>query len=146
MFGWQLWVILALVLFVLEIFTPGFFVMSIGLGALVSAFAAALGFGIVMQLLLLAGGSLASVFLLRPLLLRQTLDGKKTGVDALVSKEGLVTEPISNLRNAGRIRIGGESWKARSTDGTRIGKERVVVVDRIDGATAYVHAKEEGQS
>lgn len=142
MVGWQIWVIVALVLFVLEIFTPGFYVMSVGIGALVSAFGSALGFGFVMQLLLLAAGSLASVFLLRPLLLRQNLDGKKSGVDALVGKEALVTEQISNLHDTGRVRIGSESWKARSSAGTEIASGAVVVVDEIRGATASVHEKE----
>ena len=37
MSDWQIWLVLALLLFVAEMFAPGFWLISVGLGALVAA-------------------------------------------------------------------------------------------------------------
>lgn len=146
MVAWQIWIVLALVLFVLELFTPGFYVMSVGLGCFVSALGAALHLSFVLQVVLLAAGSLASIFLLRPLLLRFKGDGKKSGVEALVGREALVIESIDNASNQGRIKVGGENWKARSADGLPIEKGSIVVIEHISGVTASVKTKENRKS
>jgi membrane protein implicated in regulation of membrane protease activity len=142
MVGWQIWIIIALVLFVLELFTPGFYVMSVGLGCFLSAFASALSLGFVAQLIVLSAGSLASIFLLRPVLLRFQGDGKKSGVEALIGCEAIVVESICKAKNQGRIQVGGENWKARSTDGKDIDKGTVVLIQEIKGVTALVLIKE----
>ncbi|WP_320130168.1 NfeD family protein [uncultured Sphaerochaeta sp.] len=139
---WQIWVVVALVLFVLELFTPGFYLMSVGLGCLLSALGAALDLTTVFQILLLAFGSLASILLLRPLLLSYRGDGKKSGVEALVGREAIVIEPIHNVANEGRIKVGGENWKARTLDGTDLETGKVVIIKSISGVTATVLKKE----
>jgi membrane protein implicated in regulation of membrane protease activity len=66
----------------------------------------------------------------------------RTGVAALIGREAVVLAPCD--RDAGRVRIGGEEWSARSYDpdlhipaGTRVD------VFAIEGATALVHPQEE---
>jgi membrane protein implicated in regulation of membrane protease activity len=142
MVGWQIWIIIALILFVLELFTPGFYVMSIGLGCFLSALASALNLSIVTQLIFLSAGSLLSIFLLRPVLLRFQGDGKKSGVEALIGREAIVLESICKAKNRGRIQVGGENWKARSTDGNDIEKGTLVLIKDIKGVTASVKTKE----
>jgi membrane protein implicated in regulation of membrane protease activity len=146
MVTWQIWIIVALVLFVLELFTPGFYVMSVGLGCFISALGSALGLSFAVQLILLAAGSIASIFLLRPLLLQYKGDGKKSGIEALVGRDAVVIESIDNALNEGRIKVGGENWKAQSSDGKPIKKGTIVYIEHISGVTASVKTKENRKS
>ncbi|AEV27969.1 membrane protein implicated in regulation of membrane protease activity [Sphaerochaeta pleomorpha str. Grapes] len=146
MVAWQIWIVVGLVLFILELFTPGFYIMSVGLGCFVSALGSALHLSFILQVVLLAAGSLASIFLLRPLLLRYKGDGKKSGVDALVGREALVIESIDNASNEGRIKVGGENWKARSVEDQHIEKGTIVIIEHISGVTASVKTKESEKS
>jgi membrane protein implicated in regulation of membrane protease activity len=143
---WQIWIVAGIALFIWEIFTPGFFVASIGIGAFVASICAALGFSFTLQIIALAVGLTLSMILIRPLLYKK---GKKsgmaqlTGVDALIGKDASVLQQIENTCSLGRVRIGGEDWKAMSSNGEVIAKDTLVTVDRIVGATAYVSIKEE---
>jgi membrane protein implicated in regulation of membrane protease activity len=66
--AWLIWALAAVLLAVGEIVTPGlFFLGPVALAAVVAGVAAAVGFGVVVQLVLFIAGSIASVGLLRPI-------------------------------------------------------------------------------
>lgn len=131
---YQIWLIAAIVLVILEIFTAGFGIICFAIGALFSALTSYLGGSMVWQLVVFAAASMLSFFFLRPVIIK-ILDRKskdiKTNADALVGRVGIVSETIDANQNTGRVAIDGDDWKAVSADGVVINKgQRVEVVSR----------------
>ena len=79
---WQLWLLGALMLFALEIFTPGFILACFGVGALVAVPVTLLHGSWLVQVIAFCAGSLLALWLLQPLMCKwfATHDAK-TGMD-----------------------------------------------------------------
>ncbi|WP_418956283.1 NfeD family protein [Streptomyces tritici] len=108
-------------------------------GAVAGAITAALGFGVVAQVLVFVVVSVALLAVVRPIAARHR-DGRPqlaTGVDALKGRQAVVLERVDG--NGGRIKLAGEIWSARALDGGQSFEpgQQVDVVE-IDGATAVV--------
>ncbi len=139
--SWHYWIIVGILLIITEIFTPGFLFASFGLGAFGSGLTAYLGFGFKYQLLAFSAVTMFIFFGIRPIYKKffsRFDDQRKTGIEALLGKDAIVTEPIVNSDNGGRIQIGGENWKAMSENNEDIEAKETVIITRIEGATAYV--------
>ena len=67
---WHIWVIIALIFGILEIFTPSFIAFSIAIGCLFSAVAAGLDTSIKIQLLAFSIGTAIAFFGVRPFMMR----------------------------------------------------------------------------
>ena len=139
--AWLIWALIAVALAVGEILTPGmFFLGPVALAAVVAGVAAAVGLGVVVQLLLFIAGSLASLLLLRPVARRHLRmpAAIRTGAAALEGAKAVVVQRVD--ANGGRVRIGGEEWSARAymEDQVLEPGARVEVV-KIEGATALVY-------
>lgn len=132
---YQIWLIAAIVLVIIELLTAGFGVICFAVGALFSALAAFLGMdSLVWQLLIFAVASVLCFIFLRPVVLR-FLDKKskdvKTNADALIGKTAIVSETIDSSVNQGRVAVDGDDWKAVSADGSVINKgEKVEIISR----------------
>lgn len=132
---YQIWLIAAIVLVIIELLTAGFGVICFAVGALFSALAAFLGMdSLVWQLLIFAVASVLCFIFLRPVVLR-FLDKKskdvKTNADALIGKTAMVSETIDSSANQGRVAVDGDDWKAVSADGSVINKgEKVEIISR----------------
>ena len=137
---WAIWIVVAVALAAGEIFTLGFFLGPVALAAGLAALIAAVGGGLVFQLVAFIAGSLASLFLLRPIAVRhlRTPRALRTGTAALVGARGTVLERVDDL--GGRVKIGGEVWTARAMfEGHVIEPGTRVEVGKIEGATALVY-------
>jgi membrane protein implicated in regulation of membrane protease activity len=138
--AWLVWVVVAVVLGIGEVLTPGlFFLGPVALAAAAAAVASALGAGTVGSVLVFLVGALLSLALLRPIARRHMHMPvlSRTGTDALVGRQALVTRRVDGV--GGRVRIGGEEWSARSyLDGEVYAEGSTVDVIRIEGATALV--------
>lgn len=137
---WVLWVILAAVLAVGEVLTLGFLLGLFALAAVLAGIVAAIGGGLVIQLVVFIAASLASVALIRPVAKRhlRTPARLRTGTAALVGAKGVVTERVDDL--SGQVKIGGEVWSARAfMEGQVIEPGARVEVAKIEGATALVY-------
>ena len=139
--AWLIWALAAVVLTVGEILTPGmFFLGPVALAAVVAGVAAAVGLGLVAQLLLFIAGSLATLLFLRPIARRHLRmpAAIRTGAAALEGAKAVVVQRVD--ANGGRVRIGGEEWSARAymEDQVLEPGARVEVV-KIEGATALVY-------
>jgi membrane protein implicated in regulation of membrane protease activity len=141
---WWIWMILAAICIVGEIFTAGFFLLWFGIGALVAGLLAILGLGAGWQwaAFVVVSGVLFAVS--RRFAERFT---KKQppgiGADRFIGKRGLVLEEIDNAKNTGRVRIDKEEWRADSdTDGVIAVGGRVEVT-RLDGTHMVVKPVEE---
>lgn len=139
--AWLLWCIVAVLLTIGEIFTPGlFFLGPVALAAVASAIAAALGAGWLVDLVVFVAGAAASLALLRPIArrhLRMPLS-MRTGAAALVGATAVVVERVD--AHGGRVKIGGEVWSARTLDESQVLEPGTdVQVAEISGATAVVY-------
>lgn len=56
-----------------------------------------------------------------------------TNADALIGKEGIVTEAVDNINALGEVKINGQRWSARSIDGEIIEVESKVKILSIEG-------------
>jgi membrane protein implicated in regulation of membrane protease activity len=139
--AWVVWAIAALLLAVGEIFTPGLFVLGpVALAAVAAAFVSLAGPPVWLQIIVFAGGSAASVLLLRPIArahLRMP-PALRTGTAALQGARAVVLQRVD--RDGGRVRIGGEEWSARAYMPDQVFEPGASVeVVKIEGATALVY-------
>ena len=139
--AWAVWVLVAVGLAVGEILTLDFWLGSIALAAALTALVAGVGLGAPVQLAVFIAGSLASVFLLRPIArahLVRSPPAIRTGTAALVGARAVVVERVDDER--GQVRIGGEIWSARAyMDDQVLEPGTRVEVAEIEGATALVY-------
>lgn len=129
--NWHWWMYAAILMFIIEVFTPGFIVACLGLGASAAALSAYLGFDFDVQLITFAVTTLLSLFIIRPLLYKKgaQTDLIKTNTEALINRKGLVTETIDNNTNTGRVSIDGDIWRAKSYTNEKIEvNEKVEVI------------------
>jgi len=137
---WVVWVILAAALAIGEVLTLGFLLGLLALAAVVAGVVAAVGGGVVLQLIVFIVASLASLLLIRPIAKQhlRTPASIRTGTAALVGTKALVTERVDDL--GGQVKIGGEIWSARAfMEGQVIEPGARVEVAKIEGATALVY-------
>ena len=139
--GWVIWAIVALVLAVGEIFTPGmFFLGPVALAAVAAGIVDVLGGGAVLQLIVFIAGAIASVLLIRPIAKSHlhVPAPLRTGTAALTGANALVLQRVD--ADGGLVRIGGEEWSARAyMDGQSYEPGARVEVVKIEGATALVY-------
>ena len=96
-----------------------------------------------LQILVFFVVSIVTLASLRPILRKYfTPKLHKTNVDAVVGASGKVVEAIDNIQSAGRVKIGGMEWAARSSDGEAIPVGTIVAVDRIEGVKVFVSKQE----
>jgi membrane protein implicated in regulation of membrane protease activity len=139
------WIVVAVVLGVAEIFTLTAALGLLAVAALTAAGVAALGFGIFAQLAVFAVVSVAGLVGVRPLVQRHMRPRygpqHRFGVAALVGRQARVVQEVTG--HAGRVRIGGEEWSARAYDETLVIPAGTTVdVIEIEGATALVYPRE----
>ncbi|MGW0858691.1 NfeD family protein [Streptomyces sp. NPDC002690] len=137
--AWVWWLIAAVGLGIPLVLTamPEFGMFAVG--AVAGAVVAALGGGIVAQVLVFVVVSVALVAVVRVVAARHRGDGPQfsSGIDALKGRRAVVLEHVDG--RGGRIKLAGEVWSARALDETQSFEpgQQVDVVD-IDGATAVV--------
>lgn len=138
--AWMIWAVVAVVLVIIEIFTPSFFFVCLAAGALVGSVAAAFRLDLAWQLVLFAVGSTAAFLFVRPVMMKYFLkkDRLATGVDALVGRVARVSEAIDPEAGYGRVAIDGDDWRAVDVAGQPSAVGESVEVVRVDSATVYV--------
>ncbi|MBT1001762.1 NfeD family protein [Paenarthrobacter sp. DKR-5] len=136
--GWALWLAVFLVLAVVEMLTLDLFFIMMSGGALAALVAYFLGTPLWLQIVVFCVVALLMILFVRPLGLRHLRKGppeQRTNVDRLLGQPAVVLEDVSEA--GGLVKIGGDTWTARSRGeifpaGTR------VAVSEISGATAIV--------
>lgn len=136
---WHIWIIVALVLVIVEIFTSGFAVICLAVGAVGGSIAAACDCSFKIQLLAFAIASFIALLLVRPLLLRffPKEEKVKTNANAMVGRRGVVCNAIEGVEG-GRVMIDGVDWKARSANGEDIAQGEKVEIIEIDSIVLIV--------
>jgi membrane protein implicated in regulation of membrane protease activity len=138
---WVFWASLAVILFILEIFIPGFWIATFGFGAIASAVVSLFTDSLHVMLIVFSLATAAAFFLLRPFMIKyfyKNSDKIETNINALRGRKVIVIETIDNIRSKGRVKIGGELWRARTEHDEIIEKDETVEIIKVDGAKVFV--------
>jgi membrane protein implicated in regulation of membrane protease activity len=138
---WQIWLIVAVIFFIVEIFSSTFVFLCFSLGCIVSSIFAYFGVGTGVQFLVFSIITFISFFTVRPLMLKYAYrksDKVKTNADALVGCKGRVTEIINIEKNTGRVYVNGDDWKAESEDGEIIQQDEQIEVKEVNSTILIV--------
>ena len=141
---WWIWMIIAALFIIGEIFTAGFFLFCFGIGAAVAGVLALLGVGFGWQLgafVVVSGILFVSSRRLAERFSKKQPPG--IGADRFIGKRGIVLEGIDNSLNTGRVRLDKEEWRADSETGSIIPEGKMVEVVRLDGTHLVVKVIEE---
>ena len=138
---WLYWIIAALILFIVELFTAGFAVICLSIGAGGAAIAAACDASLEMQFLTFAIVTIIALAGVRPLLKRVFYKGGEkvaTNASAMIGKRGVVCEEVDGDLEGGRVMIEGVDWRAITADGETLTKGTKVKVVAIDSVVLTV--------
>jgi membrane protein implicated in regulation of membrane protease activity len=140
-----IWIIVAAILGIAEIFTLTAALGLLAVAALAAAAVDALGGGTSLQFVVFAVVAVAGLVVVRPLVKRQLRPQlgpqHRFGTAALVGRQARVVQEVTG--HAGRVRIGGEEWSARAYDESLVIPAGTTVdVIQIEGATALVYPRE----
>ena len=134
------WVGLAVFLFVGEMFTAGFFMLPLGVGAAAAAALHLFGVALAWQWAAFLLVSAVAFVLLRGFADRMTHEPTtKMGADRLLGKTGVVIEDLTPDSAVGRVRIEREEWRADATDDRIIPSGTRVKVEGIEGTHLVVN-------
>ncbi|MDH4117445.1 MAG: NfeD family protein [Acidimicrobiia bacterium] len=131
------WTILAVVAAIAEIFTAGFFLLPIAIGAVGAAILAWFGVDPIAQWLVFFGVSAIAFAYLRRFAHHQDDDLPRVGANRWAGAHGVVTVDIVPISGTGMIRVEGEEWRATS-DGGDIAAGTRVVVNEVRGSKMVV--------
>jgi membrane protein implicated in regulation of membrane protease activity len=143
--AWIIWLIIAAIFVVAEVFTTGFFLLWFGVGALAAAIIAMLGvsslvaqtlvFLIVSVALVIASRTIFERFFNRPADRSQLM----SGIETIIGQIGTVVESSRGSLNEGAVSVYGSIWTAFPAEGERPLREGdSVAVERIEGNAVYV--------
>jgi len=134
------WLLLAVIFFVGEAVTVGFFVFWFGVGALVALLASLFIDSLAVQSVLFLSVSIVLLFFTRPLVNKFLLKSNdvKTNAYSVEGKKGRVNIEINPIEGTGQVKIAGELWSAKSNDDSVIPVDTDIIVEKIDGVKLIV--------
>ena len=136
---WQIWLIASGVFFIIEIFTVGFLIFWLGVGALIAMLISFLTSNIIIQTTVFVISSGLLIFATKPLVNKITKkEAVPTNVYSIVGKKGIVIEDIDWSTGTGQIKSEGEIWSAKTNEQINIPKGTEVEIESIDGVKVIV--------
>lgn len=127
---WAAWAVVALVCLLVELFTGSFYIMCFAVGAVAAAIVSPFS-GVYFQLVVFIAVSLASIFLVRPLVMRwmhHEKDFIPSNADAIIGRVATVSQDIP-ANGFGRVALDGDDWKATAKESLDKG-DKVTIVAR----------------
>ncbi|MBR0491771.1 MAG: NfeD family protein [Clostridia bacterium] len=141
---WQMWLIIAGIFFIAEIFTTGFLVFWFGIGGIVSMITSFFIPDLVIQTVIFIIVSVILIFATKPLVNRfLKTDSVNTNAFSIIGKHGIVIKDFDSIQGKGQIKVGHEVWSAEELNDKKLEKGAEVVVVKIDGVKAIVSAVKE---
>lgn len=136
---WQVWLIASGIFFIIEIFTVGFLIFWLGIGALFAMIVSFFTQNIIVQTAVFVISSSILIFATKPLVNKFTKkDIVPTNVYSIVGKKAIVIEDIDWTTGKGQIKTQGEVWSAKTNEQINIPKGTEVEIVSIEGVKAYV--------
>ncbi len=141
--AWLVWLIVSILLLMLEMLLPtDLFLGMLGIAALLTTFESLIDSNYVTQIIAFCIFSVLTLVVIRPFvrnLFYSKEDKAKTGIKALIGKEGMVSEIIDNSKDIGRVKADGDDWRAKSVDDSIIIEEgQKVIVKNVESVILYV--------
>ncbi|MDE6235068.1 MAG: NfeD family protein [Muribaculaceae bacterium] len=115
---WSLWLIIAIIFFVTELFSQSVWALCVALGALAAMICSMADLSVVWQGTSLVAVCLLAYIALLPWLKRVYMRNSRpiaTGMDALIGRRGFLIEEVAPGR-LGRVRIDGDNWQVRAAE------------------------------
>ncbi len=134
-----IWIVMLVIFLVMEAATVQLVSAWFALGALCALIANLCGVGVIWQIVLFLVVSAICLIATRPFVKKLTAAKiQKTNADRCIGAEAVVLEEIDNLQSVGLVKCGGNTWTARSADGSVIPQGAVVTVERMEGVKLIV--------
>ena len=133
----EFWIIFAIVLLIGELLTGGFYLLSIGLGAIAAAIMNYFQFSLTIQIIVFIIATIIFILLSRPFYrkLNRNATDKKSNTERLIGLNAEVIEDLGSHK-IGTIDVNGEIWKAISNE--EIAKGEKVEIIEIEGVKLKV--------
>ncbi|WP_338083414.1 NfeD family protein [Arthrobacter koreensis] len=138
-YGWVLWLVLFLGFAAIETLTLDLFFAMLSVGALAAMLAAILSAPLFLQVVVFCVVALLMIVLVRPAALKHLKTGSKeqrSNIERLIGDTAVTLEPVGS--RTGTVKLAGDTWTARTGDGSLLPAGEQVEVTRIEGATAVV--------
>lgn len=138
---WHIWLIIAGICFIIEMITTGFLVFWFGLGALITMLVSLIcPDNLILQSSVFVVSSTLLVFCTKPFVKKFTKKDSNmvTNAYSIIGKKGIVTQDINPTFGIGQIKVSGEVWSAKTSDGSTIEKGSEIKITEIDGVKAVV--------
>ena len=138
-YAWLAWLGAAFALGAIEVVTSDFVFIMLAGGALGGSAAAALGASFPLQAVVAVAVAGVLLGVVRPVAKRKFTarpEGVVIGTASYIGRSAFVLETVTG--QGGRVRVGGETWSATTSDAVPPEPGDEVRVVRIDGATAVV--------
>ena len=143
---WMVWIGIGILCMIIEIFTPGFFFMSVGLGAILTGLVSLILPGTVWQILSFAFITFI-VFLFTRKLSKNIMSKtpEETNIYALKGKIGKVVKEIP-ADGRGYVKVEEEEWSAKSSENNLItAGEKVEILNVVGNKLIVRKIIEEGK-
>ena len=139
------WLAIFVILLIIEIVTMGLTTIWFAGGALAAMAAGLIGFETGIQILVFLVVSVLLLVLTRPIAVKYfNEERQKTNAESLIGQQALVLEDIDTLQAAGLVEVRGQEWSAKTDEPNgKIAKNKVVVIEGIQGVKLIVREKEE---
>ena len=136
---YYIWLIIAVLFILVEIFAAGFFYACFAIGALVASASGLITGNPIWQIVIFCVVSVGLIPVSR-IFARKVTDESvpQAGADALVGLTGFVTEAIRPADDAGNVRVDGQNWRAVASEDIEVGAKIKVIALR--GARLTVEA------
>ena len=137
---WQIWLVISLFFFILEIATTGFLIFWFGVGGLVATLCRLEIKNVIVQTLIFIVTSTLLTIFTKPLVDKyvKTTNTTKTNAYSVEGKVGKVTKDIEPIEGRGQVIIDGEAWSAKSFDDSFIPKGTEIKVESLNGVKVIV--------
>lgn len=137
---WQFWLIAAGIFFIIEIATVGFLVFWFGIGALIAMVVSIFVPNVYIQAIVFIVSSTLLIFFTKPFVNKFVNKGKTIATNAysIIGCTGIVTKEINDLKGTGQVKIGGETWSAKTLSEETLPENTEIEVVKIDGVKAIV--------
>ncbi|MGW6442516.1 NfeD family protein [Lentzea sp. NPDC055074] len=135
-----IWLIVGILLVVAEVLSGDFVLVMLGAAALAAAGVSAVGAADLVSVLVFAATSLGLIVTARPLLKKRLQLGSNIRMhhEALLGSRAVAVTQVTE--HGGQVKIGGDTWSARTLDGSVVEEGEAVTVVEISGAVAVVIA------
>ena len=139
------WLAIFVILLIIEIVTMGLTTIWFAGGALAAMAAGLIGFETGIQILVFLVVSVLLLVLTRPIAVKYfNQERQKTNAESLIWQQALVLQDIDTLQAAGLVEVRGQEWSAKTDEPNgKIAKNKVVVIEGIQGVKLIVREKEE---